>query len=304
MNKKKIASKFLSFLDGFELFYKRINKKLNANKLSKKVELIVGKKVNVSQLLDLERLVSKTKSLLNKNIEIPNWLTADSLSKSIRLFIKSKFDVSSQHVEKKSITKRKKSSKIAMNMNVIDKMTNLLLSINKNIQNTNKLGKDLFGKVIETPTTLNRNFHEKVVNLSQVFKKKKRVKKIKVDKKSQTIGVAFYSDHFLTLARISINPSNEIVVRGVIEVPIPGHVIGDQLVEDTNELANITLDLFNLLNLNNSPLLVILSTSFFKVKTFFSSELKQISNTDDKVQSKSPYLPDDTFVEFFSISKK
>ena len=142
MNKKKIASKFLSFLDGFELFYKRINKKLNANKLSKKVELIVGKKVKVSQLLNLERLVSKTKSLLNKNIEIPNWLTADSLSKSIRLFIKSKFGVSSQHVEKKSITKRKNSSKIAMNMNVIDKISNLLLSINKNIQNTNKLGKD------------------------------------------------------------------------------------------------------------------------------------------------------------------
>ena len=124
----------------------------------------------------------------------------------------------------------------------------------------------------------------------------------KNDKYNQKIGIIFYGDHNLTFVSMIINLKNKINILGVTEIPIPGNVIGDYLVEDTNELANVALDSINLLNLNNSPLLVILSSSFFTIHTFSASDLKQISLTDSKVQSKSPYLPANTLVDFLRMT--
>ena len=80
-------------------------------------------------------------------------------------------------------------------------------------------------------------------------------------------------------------------------------MIGDVLVEDINELANIAMDSLNLLELVNSPILVVLSSSLFNIHTFSISDLKQISETDSKVQSKSPFLPANTLVDFLRMSE-
>ena len=53
-------------------------------------------------------------------------------------------------------------------------------------------------------------------------------------------------------------------------MPIPGNVVGDSSVEDSNELANIILDSLTLLDLLNAPFLIILSSSFFNIHTFGS----------------------------------
>ena len=111
-----------------------------------------------------------------------------------------------------------------------------------------------------------------------------------------------YSDHDLIFISININLNNRITINGVTEIPIPGNVIGDSLVEDSNELANIALDSINLLDLNSAPLLVVLSSTFFNIHTFRASDLKQISQSDRKIQAKSPYLPDNTLVDFFRMS--
>ena len=79
-------------------------------------------------------------------------------------------------------------------------------------------------------------------------------------------------------------------------------MIGDSLVEDTNELANILLDSLTLLELLESPLLLVLSSSFFNIHTFNTSDLKQISQSDKKVESKSPYLPANTLVDFLRMN--
>ena len=47
--------------------------------------------------------------------------------------------------------------------------------------------------------------------------------------------------------------------------------------------------------------MVVLSSSFFNIHTFKASDLKQISQSDRKVQSKSPYLPDNTLVDFQDV---
>jgi len=120
----------------------------------------------------------------------------------------------------------------------------------------------------------------------------------KNEKFTQKIGVLFYVDHKLIIASLDINLRNQININSLTEIPIPGNVIGDSLVEDTNELANIVLDSINLLDLSTSPLLVILSSSYFTIHSFASSDLKQISLNDNKVQSKSPFLSANTIVDF------
>ena len=136
----------------------------------------------------------------------------------------------------------------------------------------------------------------------QFFNKDSLVKQKNNKKFDQKIGIVFYSDHNLIFISLNINLNNRITINGVTEIPIPGNVIGDSLVEDSNELANIALDSINLLDLNSAPLLVVLSSSFFNIHTFRASDLKQISQSDRKIQAKSPYLPDNTLVDFFRMS--
>ncbi len=121
------------------------------------------------------------------------------------------------------------------------------------------------------------------------------------NKTSQSYGIAYYSDHILTMSKLAIDANKRMLVTGAIEIPIPGHIIGDNLVEDINELSQITLDVVNILGLRNQPLLVILASSFFKIHTFTAEEVKERSKADFKIQSRSPYLPNDTTIDFLSL---
>ena len=47
--------------------------------------------------------------------------------------------------------------------------------------------------------------------------------------------------------------------------------------------------------------MVVLSSSF-NIHTFKASDLKQISQSDRKIQAKSPYLPNNTLVDFLRMS--
>ena len=138
-----------------------------------------------------------------------------------------------------------------------------------------------------------------------LIKTKLKLPKNKSNKKyDQKIGLAFYGDHNLIIANVIIDLNNNIEVIALNEIPIPGNIIGDSLVEDSNELANILLDSLTLLDLINSPLLFVLSSSFFNIHTFCTSDLKQISESDSKVQSKSPYLQANTLVDFLRMTDK
>ena len=295
MNNRKFLTRFLSIIDRFERFSKILNKKLNANKFSKKIEYLIRKRIDVYKVLSASKIKDKLKSLMNKKVNMPNYLTADSFAKGIRLFIKSKYGLTSkvnENEEKKETLNRSRDK-----VDVISKILNTkVISVTTNQINSTKyfLKNTLIKRLSYTLDSI-KNIQMNILN---------RNKKIKVDKESHSIAVAIYSEHYLTLAKVILNKDNQVIVKGVIEVPIPGTVIGDRDVEDKNELSNILLDLSGLLKLDESPLLVILSSSFFNVHTFYSSELKQISNTDIVVQSKSPYLPNDTFIEFLNLSKK
>ena len=295
MKRRELLIDFLSILDNFEDFYKSVNKKINANKLSKKIESLTKKKIDVVKLLSPNRYKKKIKSLFNRKLDLPNYLTADSFSKGIRLFIKNKYGLNSKvnknKENKENINRSKSRNKLYFNL--INLNIKFIIDAKNKINSFQYDLKVNFIKQLKYPLDRLKNINISLGN-----------KKIKIDKDSNTIGIFSYSDHLLTLSRVILNKDNQVLIKGVIELPVPGDIIGDRFIENKDELSNILLDMLNLLKLEGSPILVILSSSFFNVHTFYSSELKQISNTDNTVQSKSPYLPNETFIEFLDFSNK
>jgi len=295
MNKRELLTKFLSSLDRFENTYESINKKINANKFSKKIESLMKNRIDLLKLLSPSKYKKKIKSLFNKKINLPNYLTTDGFLKGIRLFMQNKYSLTSNINKNKKIKRISNRSKIRNKLYLISKK-------NKELANGIK------NRIVSIKYDFNNVFTKQIyAHLERIKNIKINIslanKNIKIDKESYTIGVAIYADHFLTVARVILNKDNQVLIKGVIEVPVTGDVIGDRQVEQKNELSNILLDLLALLKLEESPLLVVLSSSFFNVHTFYSSELKQISNTDNTVQSKSPYLPEETFIEFLDLSR-
>ena len=203
--------------------------------------------------------------------------------------------------------KIKRSDSLILKISEKDRFKKLIKGINqfKIIHIFNKKSKKFITDFQLSNNLLNQ--FEKIKNLKFLKSKFKLAanKTNKTNKKyDQKIGLAFYGDHNLIIASIIVDLNNNIQVISLNEMPIPGHVIGDSLVEDSNELANIILDSLTLLDLLNSPLFCILSSSFFNIHTFNTSDLKQISQSDIQVQSKSPYLPANTLVDFLRMSDR
>ena len=92
-------------------------------------------------------------------------------------------------------------------------------------------------------------------------------------------------------------------VEKVIELPVPAKVIGDDLVTNIDELIELSLDSFEVLNLKNPPILIVLSSSFFSIKSFKNETEKELKENDELIQSKSPYLPQDTLVDIHKLNE-
>ena len=262
----------INFLSKLKRFY-ALTKISKLNRYKKIIDKINQFKIIESQQKILKK-GKKSKSLITK---IVNLKFFNNLNKKI-FKLENKQRKKDKNLNKKT---KKKTNKITH-----QKIEIFNFSLFKNALNSYKVPK-IFHQ-IKKYKLFERNLDKGLIK--------------KNDKYNQKIGIIFYGDHNLTFVSMIINLKNKINILGVTEIPIPGNVIGDYLVEDTNELANVALDSINLLNLNNSPLLVILSSSFFTIHTFSASDLKQISLTDSKVQSKSPYLPANTLVDFLRMT--
>jgi len=280
-------NKLLSIIEKIEKFSKIINKKLNTNQVSKKIESFIKRKESILVLLSLKNNMKKLKLLYSKKITLPDFLTAANLIQEIKKIIKNKYDLGFKFKKDRKKPNKKKTNRISS----ISLLTKLKLRLKNNLLYKEKLINIINKFISRLESVKNISIQNPILN-----------KAVNLDKESHNLAVAVYNEHCLTLASVIINRNNKVFIKGVIEVPIPGDIIGDSCVEDKQELSNIILDLLCLLKLERSPLLIILSSSLFKINTFLSSELKQISNTDNKVQSKSPYLPNDTFVEFRNMS--
>jgi len=111
------------------------------------------------------------------------------------------------------------------------------------------------------------------------------------------IASLYYSDHSLFIAKIWKSKEKVLIVEKVIELPVPSTVIGDDLITNIDELIELSLDSFEVLDLKNPPILIVLPSSFFSIKSFKNNIEKEIAEEDELIQSKSPYLPQDTLID-------
>ena len=282
--KNNSAFKFLKI----SLSIKKINKFLFKNTKDEKNKEKTNLVKNITKFERYKNLIEKFNQFKKDEFDLDTKKTRKSKNKKGKVSIIHKFKKSKKYT--KFISKINAIIDINLKSKIKNKI-NTLIGKNSNIK-LNKISLNKF------------NLFDKF-KIHKLFYLNKNKKPKKIDNKySQKIGIIFYGDHNLILLNSTINHNNQINIIGVTEMPIPSNVIGDTLVEDSNELANILLDSINLLDLSDAPLLVTLSSSFFNIHTFLVSDLKQISESDSKVKAKSPYLPSNTIIDFLRISDK
>ncbi len=120
---------------------------------------------------------------------------------------------------------------------------------------------------------------------------------IKISEVPEYVATLLYCDHFLFIAKIWKSKENILNVEKLIELPVPASVIGDDLVTNVDELMELSLDSFEVLDLKNPPILIVLSSSFFTIRSIKENNKKEISEHEELILSKSPYLPQDTLID-------
>ena len=127
----------------------------------------------------------------------------------------------------------------------------------------------------------------------------------KSSSKKITFSVKFlgisYVDNVLSVVYLErFNKKN--IIKDIVNINIPGDLIGDYKVEKIPEVKRIIDDVINIFGLKNPPIILFLSSSFFTARTFSDSELVVFSEEDPIILSKSPFLPDKTLVQYKRVN--
>ena len=292
LNKTVISSsqfkelyRYLSFADK-----EKITSKFNSYFSKNKEKYINLKKSNFSKLkfnnFNLKRLTPPT-----------NFRSIQSLKKINQLITFSKFKSFLDEKAHKSYL-----GKLFTNFEIVKIIEKIKYkkyfsgSLNKKFTVIGDYKKIQFGnkKFLET-------FQEKISNykfFSNLFDSQSTIS----INKPEYIAALYYSDHFLFITKLWKSSENILNVEKVIELPVPASVIGDDVVNNVDELIELSLDSFEVLDLKNPPILIVLSSSFFSIKSFKSDKSNEVSENDEIIQSKSPYLPQDTLIDIQKVN--
>ena len=203
---------------------------------------------------------------------------------------------------KKNI-KDKRSDLINLTKKLDLKIINHFLSDKLNISSSKSLKNILFSK-------LNLNYYDEKIEKYLNFKFSdliKNFKRNKVSKKAKQINLLvdflgiYYINNKLFFAHLQRqNESN--IIKDIAQINAPSDLIGDYKVEKTSELKRMIDDIINVFKLNNPPIILLFGSSFFTTRSFNDSELIVFSEEDPVILSKSPYLPDNTLVQYKRVN--
>ena len=96
------------------------------------------------------------------------------------------------------------------------------------------------------------------------------------------------------------NKSN--VIQDIVQINAPSDLIGDYKVEKIPEFKRMIEDITNVFDLKNPPIILLLGSSFFTTRSFSDSELIIFSEEDPVILSKSPFLPNNTLVQYKRVN--
>tara|TARA_E500000331_G_scaffold116412_1_gene113677 strand:+ start:5850 stop:7115 length:1266 start_codon:yes stop_codon:yes gene_type:complete len=114
------------------------------------------------------------------------------------------------------------------------------------------------------------------------------------------VGV-HYSEHKLSILHLCKTKKNTIIKKH-IKIEIDTKLIGDSKVENIEEVKSIIEDVIEVFGLSNPPTILLLGSAFFTSKTFTDSQLVVFSDKDPIILSKSPFLPDQTSIQYQRVS--
>ena len=109
--------------------------------------------------------------------------------------------------------------------------------------------------------------------------------------------VVHYSEHKLSISKILFD-KKVFNVEDLISINVPTAIVGDFKVENKTDFLNILEDIFSLFDVSSKPVMLLLGSSFFTIKSFDDSELVSFSEDNPQLLSKSPFLPDDTLIQY------
>ncbi len=283
-------------------------------KKREKIKLFIKEILNKKKLINnfnLRKLINKG----NFKLEIPLKdtfanLKINSLLKDQSLIlskIKDKFNMLTEKKSGSKYQKKIKRSKISnlLNSKKSKKINRNQKKINRNLKtiNLNKLFSlklkqtndqfDLFKKKFQhsiSKTRFNNDLKELVIKYFPKAENKK-------NKSTNFFVVIHYSEHKLSISKI-LSDTKVFNVEDIISMNIPTAILGDFKVENKSDLLNILGDIFSLFDVSNKPVMLLLGSSFFTIKSFDDSELVSFSEDNPQLLSKSPYLPDDTLIQY------
>ena len=198
-----------------------------------------------------------------------------------------------------------------------DKKSNLLKKQNKfnlkssNIFISNKLSKYSYKSLQNSLSSrINLNYFDEKTEKYLKFKVSDVIKKFKTNKLTKNtndldllvdlLGI-YYVNNKLFFAHLKRkNKSN--VIQDIVQINAPSDLIGDYKVEKIPEFKRMIEDITNVFDLKNPPIILLLGSSFFTTRSFSDSELIVFSEEDPVILSKSPFLPNNTLVQYKRVN--
>lgn len=156
----------------------------------------------------------------------------------------------------------------------------------------------------------NLNYFEEKIEKYFKFKLSDLIKKIKTNKLTKKtkdhnllvdlLGIYYVNNKVFFAHLKRKNKSN--IIQDIAQINAPSDLIGDYKVEKIPEFKRIIEDIINVFELKNPPIILLLSSSFFTTRSFSDSELMVFSEEDPVISSKSPYLPDNTLIQYKRVN--
>ena len=228
-------------------------------------------------------LNQKARKLLSKEIPIANYQGV--IKKAIRGYtLKARFNEISRSIKHKRSNLNQKARKLLSQKISIGNYQGVI----KKIISGQKLNK--------YRSSIKNYFNPSSLNNEQQSGKNK----IRNDIQEDFIGI-YYSDHKLLIIGIE-KRKGKTFINNLVSIDIPGDLIGDFKVENTEEIAKIIKDVIEVFGLKNPPIILLLGSSYFTARTFKDNELVVFSEKDPTLLSKSPFLPLNTSIQYQRVS--
>ena len=194
----------------------------------------------------------------------------------------------------------------------LDKIKNLYKkTFKKNSLEKYKISPEIFKNFFKTTSSkIDFKDFEKLLDKYSSLKITKYVKAFYKDNLKKTnykgqksfdfLGI-YYANNKLTITHLQrINNLN--IIKDFVQINTPTDLIGEYKIEKATEVTRIINDVINIFELNYPPIILFLSSSFFTTRSFNDSELVVFSDEDPLILSKSPFLPDETLIQYKRVN--